>query len=168
MKDLTRGTPDAKIGVITQIDESTSEVDFERLLASRNIHGVEFDKRRLDDKKYTIKKIYQALVKANSEAKDVPLLWRAMAVRYLEKELKTDFKNTRDMKQKVENYLVDYKLRKIPISQRIAKARKKRKLTQKELAKELGYKSHVPIAQFERGLRYPPDKVIQWIEQAGM
>ena len=78
--------------------------------------------------------------------------------------LNTEFKNTRDLRQKVQKYLKGYEIRKGSTGERIQRARKKLGVTQKELAKELGYKNHTAIAQFEKGLRYPPGKVFKWLE----
>ena len=72
--------------------------------------------------------------------------------------------NTHDLRQKVGKYLKGYDIRKGSAAERLQRARKKKKLTQKELAKELGYKNHTAIVQFEKGKRNPPDKVIKWIE----
>ncbi len=51
---------------------------------------------------------------------------------------------------------------------RLKKARKKARLTQSELAMSLGLNSHVPIAQYESGKRYPSKVVLEWLETQSM
>jgi DNA-binding XRE family transcriptional regulator len=130
----------------------------------RNIHGIEVDVTRIKDRRYFVKKAYQILSSTNHPEDSNVIQWRTLLVQCLENLLNTEFKNTRDLRQKVEKYLKGYNIRKGTAAERIQRARKKKKLTQKELAKDLGYKSHVAIAQFEKGLRYPPKKVFEWLE----
>lgn len=94
--------------------------------------------------------------------------WRTQLVRSLENALGFDFKSTRDFRRKLNDFLEDCDFRKRDITLRIKAARKKLKLTQKQLAKQLGYKSHVTIAHFEKGSRYPSKRVFQWLEGIGM
>jgi DNA-binding XRE family transcriptional regulator len=96
------------------------------------------------------------------------LEWRIQLVRSLENALRSDFINTKDYKNKINDFLCDCDFRRKDINLRIKGARKKLKLTQKQLAKRLGYKSHVTIAQFEKGSRYPSKRVFRWLEEIGM
>lgn len=124
--------------------------------------------RSFRDNRYFVKKIYQILCDSNGSVDSFSTQWRVTAVISLEKLFKIEFKNTRDLRRRVEDYLKHYRIRKGSAGKRIKKARIKKKWTQKQLAGYLGYKSHVPIAYFEKGVRYPPDKVFQWLESEGM
>ena len=129
--------------------------------------GIQFDLSRIKDKRYFVKKAYDLI----SERKDLgpsATQTRIFLLQWLETTLRTQFENTRNMKHKIEKYLGNYQVKQKPVAKRIKKARKKRNWTQKELADHLGYKSHVTIAQFEKGLRYPPEKIFQWLETEGM
>ena len=57
-----------KTGIITIIDEPTYVEDINKLLAAyakklaiKNIQGVEFDIRRIKDKRYVVKKFYEII-----------------------------------------------------------------------------------------------------------
>lgn len=86
----------------------------------------------------------------------------------IEKLLKTEFLTSRDLRRCVEEYLRNFKTRKGTASERLSRARKKKKWIQKELAARLGYKSHVPISYFEKGLRHPPERIFNWLKEQGM
>ncbi len=127
--------------------------------------GVEFDLTKINDMRYFVKKAFQLI---NNQSPLGNFQTRLLLLEWLENFLGTQFKSTRDFKQKVRMYLQNYDARKLPASERIKKARKKLGWTQKELAKFLVYTSHVSIAQFEKGKRYPPKKVFQWLKEVGM
>ena len=65
-------------------------------------------------------------------------------------------------------YLSGYDGRRLPVPQAIKRARKKLKLTQRQLAERLGFKDHTLISKYEKGQRVPSDKVIQWLKEGGM
>lgn len=162
-------------GVITIINEPTYIEDLDGLiskyseeLAIKDIQGVKFDIRRIKDKRYVVKKLYQILTNPNNPTDANSFQWRVRTVSCLENLLNTQFTNTRDFKRKTKNYLKNYEVRKKPVTERIKKARKKNGWTQRELAKQLGFKSHVAIVNYEKGKRYPPRKVFQWLEEQGM
>lgn len=134
----------------------------------KEIQGIIFDFSKIHNKRYFAKKMYQVLSDPNRPADASSLQQRINIVRCLEKLLRTEFENTRDLKMKTQKYLINYEIRRTPVNERIKKARRKKRWTQKELAQHLGYKSHVPITYFEKGLRYPPEKVFQWLEEAKM
>lgn len=129
------------------------------------IQGVPVDFKKFQDKRYVMKKIYQILTNRASPTDSNSVQWRIIILQYLENSLRTQFSNARTFKRKIEEYLEGYEVRKRPVCERLRRARKKRKWTQKDLAKHLGYKSHVPITNFEKGLRYPPKKVLQWLKE---
>lgn len=93
---------------------------------------------------------------------------RVDLIKILEKRLKTEFFNTRDFHEKVGNHFNRFRPHIIPVSTRVRKARKKLRWSQKQLAAHLGYKSHVSIAHYERGLRYPSSEVLKWLKDMGM
>jgi DNA-binding transcriptional regulator YiaG len=132
------------------------------------IRGVEVDGSRLGDQKYFVKKAYQVLCSADRPSDSSSDQEHSGLVRELERRLKTEFNSTRDLNEKVEKYLAGYDLRKAEPSARLRRARKKLKLTQGELARRLGYTSHVPIANFERGKRPLTRRVSEWLESIGM
>ncbi len=121
-----------------------------------------------EDIRYKAKKLYQTITNQDQPLDAFSLQKRVNTVRYLENIQGTQYRSTRDMRRKIEYYLKDFDARRNPIHIRLRRARKKKKLTQLELANRLGYKSHVAITQFEKGLRYPSDRVICWLEKAEM
>jgi len=130
----------------------------------RIIQGVAVDLKRIGERHYLVRKLLQIVSNPDSLADPKLLQRRVYALRCLENLLRTQFRNTIDLKRKAEDYLNGYEIRKRPVGERIKKARKKLGWTQKELASHLNYKSHVAIVQFERGLRYPPGKVFEWLK----
>jgi len=131
----------------------------------KEILGVKFDLGQIYDRRYFVKKIYQVLCNTNGFLDDFSVQWRVNAVRYLERLLRSEFRNTRDLRRKVDNYLQNYQIRKGSVGERIKKARKKLGWTQKRLADHFGFKKHVTILNYEKGLRYPPEKVFRWLEE---
>ena len=134
----------------------------------RYVHGVRIDLRRIKNKKYFVSKLHQIVSNSTHPTDANSFQWRVSAVRYMEKVLKSEFSSSRDLRRKIERYLNGYDIRRGPVSQRIKRARKKKGWTQKQLAQHLGYKSHAAIAQFERGARYPTERIFKWLEEQGM
>jgi len=93
---------------------------------------------------------------------------RVEKIKDLEKRLKTEFFNTRDFHEKVGNYLKNYRSHITPLNIRICRARKKFGMTQKQLAEYFGFNSHVSIALFEKGLRFPSSRILKWLKDMGM
>ena len=122
----------------------------------------------IEDSRQKVKKIFQTLSNQSGPPDAISLQIRVDLVRLLETTLRTRFRNTREMKREIEDYLRDHDGRRRPIHLRIKHARKKKKWTQTQFAENLGYKSHVSIAQFEKGKRYPPKEIFQWLEEEGM
>ena len=134
----------------------------------RIVHGISVDYKRMKDKRYVVKKICQIIQNPGRPMDSVSIQWRISAVEYLEKFLRSSFPCTRDMKRKTDDFLNGYEVRRKPVSERIKKARKKKRWSQQDLAQHLDYKNHVTIVQFEKGLRYPPAKVFQWLDDEKM
>lgn len=134
----------------------------------RIVHGISVDYKRLIDKRYVVKKLFQILQNPDRPMDPASTQWRIEAIEYLEKIFRSSFPSTRDMKTKTEDFLNGYEVRRKPVSERIRKARKKKRWSQQDLAQHLGYKNHVAIVQFEKGLRYPPAKVFQWLDDEKM
>ena len=132
------------------------------------VQGVSVDYRRLRDKRYVVKKLLQIIQQKDHRKNPTSTQWRVGVIEYLEKFFRTSFTCTRDMKMKIGDYLNGYEVRKRPAAARIRRARKKKRWSQQDLAQHLGYKNHVSIAQFEKGLRYPPAKVFRWLEDEKM
>ena len=96
-----------------------------------------------------IRRLYKAINKKELGDDPGSLQKRVDIIRYLEKELKTEFKSTADFHQKVQAYLAGH------VSSpgiRLKRARKKLKLLQVELATVLNC-SREFIAQMENGER---------------
>ena len=156
---------------ITLINETKMYLDMDTLPAKnaiKNIQGIRIDLRRINDKRYLVKKLYQIILDPDRPTDAASFQWRVNVIRCLENMLRTDFKNTRDFKRKIENYLNNYEIRKGSAADRIKKARKKLRLTQKQAAEHLGFKTHVTFVNYEKGKRYPPDKVFRWLEEVGV
>jgi len=160
---------------ISVIDEPTYVEDINVLIGKyakkalvKKIHGVDVEISRLKEKRYFVKKAYQVLTNPNRPMDADSVQWRVLLVQCLERLLKTQFTNTADFRQKEDGFLRGYEVRKADPASRIKKARKKKKWTQKQLADHLGYKSHAAIAQFEKGLRHPPKRIFQWLDDEGM
>ena len=130
--------------------------------------GIEVDPDRLGDDKYRVKKTLQILENPNRPMDHEAVQDRLGLIRGLEKEFRTQFSNTADWRDKGERYLDGYDLRKSDPRTRLRKARKKFRLSQKQLAEEVGYSSHVPITQMERGKRQVSKQVLTWLEERGM
>jgi DNA-binding XRE family transcriptional regulator len=140
----------------------------EETCQSISFHGIEVDRSRFRDKTYFVKKVYQILANPTRPFDNHPFHQRVELVAFLEKTLRTEFRNTSDMKHKLTDFLNGYDLRKADAKIRIRKTRKKQSLTQQQLAKKLGYSSHVPIAQMESGKRQASKRVLAWLEEEKM
>ncbi len=157
--------------VTTIINEPTYIEDISKLILKyqkKTIHGVEIDCNKIEDKRYFVKKAFQILSNRDFPKNADGTQWRTLLIHVLEKLLRTQFQNTRDLKHKINNFLKNYEVRNKPAGERIERARRKKKWSQRELAEHLGYKSHVSIAQYEKGLRYPPQRVFDWLDELGM
>ena len=170
-----RSQIDENAGSIKEIDETSVfeniyEVmeEYSKKYSVLKFHGIHIDLTRITEKRYTVKKAYQIIESSNTPDNSNAVQTRVHIIGWLENTLRTDFRNTRDFRQKIEKYLAGYDARQLPVTARIKKARKKSRWTQKELANHLGLKSHVPISQYERGLRRPPKKVFKWLKEIGM
>jgi DNA-binding XRE family transcriptional regulator len=130
--------------------------------------GIEIDLSRFVDRVYLVKKIHQILANPNRPYDYHSFHRRVDLVALLERILRTEFRNTYDMNQKLADFHNGYDLRKSDPKIRIRKMRKRQRLTQKQLAIKLGYSSHVPIAQMEGGERRASKKVLAWLEEEKM
>lgn len=130
--------------------------------------GIEIDLGRFADRVYLVKKIHQIITNPNRPYDYHSFHRRVDLVALLEGMLHTEFRNARDMNQKLADLHNGYDLRKSDPKIRIRKMRKRQRLTQKKLAMKLGYSSHVPIAQMEGGERRASKKVLEWLEEEKM
>lgn len=130
--------------------------------------GILFDLSRINDQRYFVKKAFQVISNQNTSEHSNAVQTRVLLIKWLEKFLNTQFQNTRDFRQKVGKYIQDYDARKLPVTERLKNAREKLSWTQTDLAKHLDYTSHVSIAQFEKGKRYPTEKVFKWLKEVEM
>jgi DNA-binding XRE family transcriptional regulator len=160
--------------VITVIDEATLVLDMDKLLAKyaiKEIQGVKIDLRRIKDKRYFVKKAYQIITNPNRPTDSDSFQGRTNLVRCLEYMLKTQFRNTRDFKEKCKDFLANTRTKEETenitrsAGKRIMRARKKLKWTQGRLAKELGFKSRKTIQRYENESMYPSAKVSNWLNK---
>ena len=89
---------------ITLINETKMYLDMDTLLAKnaiKNIQGIRIDLRRINDKRYLVKKLYQIILDPDRPTDAASVQWRVNVIRCLENMLRTDFKNTRDFKRKI-------------------------------------------------------------------
>lgn len=131
------------------------------------IHMHKAEGGRITDKRYFVRKVVQILANPDGFNDADSVQWRVLLVCCFENFLRTKFENTRDFKRKIGDYLKNYDMRRAPVGERIRKARKKLGWTQKRLAEHLGFKRHVTILNYEKGLRYPPDRVFRWLKEQG-
>ena len=120
------------------------------------------------DMRPTVRRLWLALTDPDRPCDSVSVDYRVEQIRYLEKLMRTEFSSTTDMRQQVERFLEGYDGRRLPVNQAIKRARKKRKLTQRQLAEKLGFKDHTLISKYEKGQRVPSEKVIAWLKNGGM
>ena len=120
------------------------------------------------DNRPSIWRIWRVLTDPDRPGDSISVDYRVGLIRYLEKLMRTEFASTADLRQHVERYLSGFDGRRLPVSQAIRRARKKLKLTQRQLAEQLGFKDHTLISKYEKGQRVPSDKVIAWLKGGGM
>jgi hypothetical protein len=115
-----------------------------------------------------IKRLWLELTDPERPCDSISVDYRIGRIRYLEKLMRTDFASTADFRQHVERYLEGYDGRRLSVPQAIKRARKKLKLTQRQLGERLGLKDHTLISRYEKGQRVPSEKVIEWLKKGGM
>jgi len=120
------------------------------------------------NKKATVKWIWQVLTDPERPWDAASVDHRVRLIQLLEKLLRKDFTSTRELKLHVERLVASPDGRRMPISQALRRARKKRKLTQRQLAEHLGFKDHTLISKYEKGERLPSAKVIEWLKEGEM
>lgn len=160
-------------GVITLIDEPYYVADIDGYIASwvQQHYGsleASLPPEHAKDKRSIIKWIGQVLTDPDRHRDSASVDCRVGLIRYLEKLMRMEFSSTTDLRQHVERYLDGHDGRRLPVPQAIRRARKKLKLTQRQLAEQLGFKDHTLISKYEKGQRLPSDKVIEWLKGGEM
>lgn len=120
------------------------------------------------DKRPIVKRLWHVLTDPDRPCDSVSVEYRLGLIRFLEKLMRTEFASTADLRQHVERFLDGYDGRRLPLPAAIRRARKKLKLTQRQLAEQLGFKDHSLISKYEKGQRVPSAKVIEWLKGGGM
>lgn len=120
------------------------------------------------DRRPMVKRLWLALTDPDRPGDSVSMVYRIGLIRLLEKLMRTEFASTADLRQSVERFLDGYDGRRLPLPAAIRRARKKIKLTQRQLAEQLGFKDHTLISKYEKGQRVPSEKVIEWLKGGGM
>ena len=111
MDDKTREKLFRDTGVLWIIDEPTWVKDIDGLIANyvasyadrlviKDIQGIKFDIRRLQDKRYFVKKAFQIISSRNTPCDSDSFQWRVLLVQCLENLMNTQFKNTRDFNRR--------------------------------------------------------------------
>ena len=88
---------------------------------------------------------------------------RVDIIRELESITRKEFRNTSEFHEVVQAYIKNKGERIKSLGKRIKRARKKNKMTLKQLASHLGFKSHSAFIMYEKDMRLPPNEVIQWL-----
>ena len=88
---------------------------------------------------------------------------RVDIIRELESITRKEFRNTSEFHEIVQAYINKKGERIKSLGKRIKRARKKNKMTLKQLAFHLGFKSHSAFIMYEKDKRLPPNEVIQWL-----
>jgi DNA-binding transcriptional regulator YiaG len=170
----TNMSPRKKLGSASDlIDEPAYELDngsftARRVQTQRGVLGALPIPLDAMDKKATVKWIWKVLTDPDRPCDSTSVDYRVELIRYLENLMRTEFASTKDLRQHVERYLDGHDGRRMPISQAIRRARKKLKLTQRQLAELLGFRDHTLLSQYENGERVPSGKVIKWLKEGGM
>ena len=87
--------------LLTDLSEEYSKAEF---------RGTKFDLSRIKDKRYFVKKAYD-LISERRRSGSSTTQTRIFLLQWMETTLRTQCKNTRDMKHKIENYLWKYQIR---------------------------------------------------------
>ena len=117
-------------------------------------------------RKERIRRDYEWLMECSWSTDSQETQLRLEVLRFLEKELKKDFHSTHKLREIMDAFFSGDDRRKLPVHERIKRARRKRHLTQGGLAKQLGFKGHSAINQFEKGKRRPTQNVVDWLAEA--
>lgn len=86
-------------------------------------------------------------------------------IRELESITGKEFRNTAEFHQEVQAYIKNKGERIASLGARIKRARKRKKWSLKELAKNLGFRSHATFIMYEQNKRLPPKEVMEWLIQ---
>lgn len=126
------------------------------------------DAGQAKDRRPTVKRLWLVLTDPDRPCDSVSVEYRLGLIRFLEKLMRAEFASTADLRQHVERYLSGHDGRRLPVPQAIKRARKKFKLTQRQLAETLGLKDHTLISKYESGKRVPTGKLLDWLKEGGM
>jgi len=150
-----------KANVVTLIDEPAGVAGIDSFIASE-VHqhygnlGTPLPPGVAKDIRPTVKRIWLDLTNPDRPCDSASVDYRIGQIRYLEKLMRTEFASTADFRQHVDRYLSGYDGRRLPVPQAIKRARKKLKLTQRQLAELLGFKDHTVFSQGKI-----PEKIVQ-------
>ena len=83
------------------------------------------------------------------------------AIQFLESEMHTKFKSTKDFREKMDKYIAQ-----ISGATELKRVRESKGLSQEQLSRKLGYSEQF-VYQIERGSRPLTNKIIKFIEKHG-
>ena len=90
---------------------------------------------------------------------------RVDIIRELESITGKEFRNTSEFHREVQAYIKNKGERIVSLGARIRKARKRKGWSLKQLARNLGFRSHSTFIMYEQNKRLPPKEVMEWIIQ---
>jgi DNA-binding XRE family transcriptional regulator len=88
---------------------------------------------------------------------------RVDIIRQLESITGKEFRNTAEFHQEAQAYINNKGAKIKSLGTRFKRARKRSKLTLKQLAEMLGFKSHSAFILYEQDKRLPPKEVMEWL-----
>ena len=152
--------------VVTLIDEPTYVADIDSLIANwvHQHHDRPEQSGQPEssyDKKASVRRIWEVLNDPDRPCDHISVDNRVEMIRYLERLFRTEIRNKAQLEELVTGFLGDGRC--LPATQAVKRARKKLKLSQRQLAVHLGLKDHTLISKIESGKREPSAKVIEWL-----
>ena len=117
-------------------------------------------------KKATVRRIWEILNDPDRPCDHISVNNRIEMIPYLERLFRTEIRNKAQLGELVTRFLGNQDGRCLPAPQAIKRARKKLKLSQRQLALHLGLKDHTLISKIESGKREPSAKVLKWLKEA--
>ena len=157
--------------VITLIDEPTYAADIESFIA-KWVHGhQDLLKSRgsfvdFNDRRAAVRRIWEILNDLDRPCDHISVNDRARMIGYLERLFRTQISSKDQLKELAERFLGGLDGRRLPIPQALKRARKKSKLSQRQLAERLGLKDHSLISKCEAGKKDPTKKILDWLKEA--
>lgn len=158
-------------GVFILIDGPTHVADIESFIADWVNDNEDLLKSfgslvDFDDKRAIVKRIWEILNNPGRPCDHISVNDRVRMIGYLERLFRTQIRNTAQLKELVSRFLGGLDGRRLAIPQALKRARKKFRLSQRQLAELLGLKDHTLISKYESGKRAPTGGILAWLKEA--